>query len=108
MSKRAVIVVDIQNEYFASGKLPLVNIEQAAAKAAQVPSVSRDVFLDNQRTEAEIDYEFALAVAKARKDGAAVLIGHPYPETVRYLERRLPQLEGEGVRLVSVQALLER
>ena len=79
-----------------------------AAKAAQVPSVSRDVFLDNQRTEAEIDYEFALAVAKARKDGAAVLIGHPYPETVRYLERRLPQLEGEGVRLVSVQALLER
>jgi len=27
---------------------------------------------------------------------------------MRYLERRLPQLEGEGVRLVSVQALLER
>lgn len=36
MSKRAVIVVDIQNEYFAAGKLPLVNIEQAAANAARV------------------------------------------------------------------------
>lgn len=77
-----------------------------AAEAAQVPSVSRDVFLDNQRSEAEIAYEFALVVAKARKEGAAVLIGHPYPETLRYLERRLPQLEGEGVQLVSVQALL--
>ena len=73
-----------------------------------MPSVSRDVFLDNQRTEAEIAHEFALAVAKARKDGTAVLIGHPYPETLAYLERRLPLLEEEGVRLVSVQVLLGR
>ncbi|MDF0750877.1 cysteine hydrolase [Marinobacter sp. 71-i] len=41
MSKRAIIVVDVQNEYFASGKLPLVNIEQAAAKAAQVIEAAR-------------------------------------------------------------------
>lgn len=36
MSKRAIIVVDIQNEYFADGKLPLTGIEQAAAQAARV------------------------------------------------------------------------
>lgn len=41
MSKRAVIVIDIQNEYFASGKLPLVNIEQAATNAAQVIGTTR-------------------------------------------------------------------
>lgn len=41
MSKRAVIVVDIQNEYFAAGKLPLVNIEQAAANAARVIAIAR-------------------------------------------------------------------
>lgn len=41
MSKRAVIVVDIQNEYFSSGKLPLVNIEQAAANAARVIDAAR-------------------------------------------------------------------
>ncbi|MBD3641010.1 MAG: cysteine hydrolase [Marinobacter sp.] len=41
MSKRAVVVVDIQNEYFASGKMPLVNIEEAAAKAAQVIDAAR-------------------------------------------------------------------
>src|SRR5690554_35810 len=41
MSKRAVIVVDIQNEYFPTGKLPLVNIEGAAAKAAQVIETAR-------------------------------------------------------------------
>ncbi len=36
MSNRAVIAVDIQNEYFPSGKLPLVGIEDAAANAASV------------------------------------------------------------------------
>ena len=30
MSKRAVIVVDLQNDYFPTGKLPLAGIEQAA------------------------------------------------------------------------------
>ncbi|WP_235827305.1 divergent polysaccharide deacetylase family protein [Pseudomonas abyssi] len=79
-----------------------------AAEAAQVPHVSRDIFLDNVRSEAEIDHEFRLVLARARKQGSAVLIGHPYPETLAYLERRLPQLEAEGVQLVSVQVLLER
>lgn len=42
MSKRAVLVVDIQNEYWPSGKLPLVGIEAAAVKAAKVIAASRD------------------------------------------------------------------
>ncbi|MDN3523007.1 cysteine hydrolase family protein [Halomonas ramblicola] len=36
MSQRAIIVVDIQNEYFPSGKLPLVGIEEAVGNAAKV------------------------------------------------------------------------
>lgn len=42
MSKRAVLVVDIQNEYFPSGKFPLVGIEQATANAAKVIAAARD------------------------------------------------------------------
>lgn len=42
MSKRAVIVVDIQNEYFPQGKMPLVDIEQAAVNAAKVIAAARD------------------------------------------------------------------
>jgi nicotinamidase-related amidase len=41
MSKRAVVVVDIQNEYFPSGKLPLVGIADAAANAAKVIESAR-------------------------------------------------------------------
>ncbi|WP_312210813.1 cysteine hydrolase family protein [Pseudescherichia sp.] len=36
MKKRGLIVIDLQNEYLSSGKLPLTNIEAAAANAARV------------------------------------------------------------------------
>ena len=37
------------------------------------------------------------------------MIGHPYPETLAYLERRLPDLQRqEGVEVVSVEELLAR
>ncbi|MFC3228991.1 cysteine hydrolase family protein [Marinibaculum pumilum] len=42
MSKRAILVVDLQNEYFPAGKLPLVGIEGAAANAAKVIATARD------------------------------------------------------------------
>jgi len=42
MSKQALIVVDIQNDYFAAGKWPLVGAEAAAEKAAQVIKAFRD------------------------------------------------------------------
>lgn len=41
MSKRAIVVVDIQNEYFPEGKLPLVGIEDAATNAAKVLAHAR-------------------------------------------------------------------
>lgn len=41
MSKRAVVVIDIQNDYFPNGKYELVGIERAAANAAKVIGVAR-------------------------------------------------------------------
>lgn len=41
MSGRAVIVVDLQNEYLPIGKLPLVGIEEAVATAAGVIDAAR-------------------------------------------------------------------
>lgn len=41
MSKRAVIAIDIQNEYFPGGNMPLVGIEKAAENAARVIDAAR-------------------------------------------------------------------
>ena len=42
MSKRAILVVDLQNEYWPTGNLPLQGIEAAAANAARVIAHARD------------------------------------------------------------------
>ncbi|MBS1303456.1 cysteine hydrolase family protein [Loktanella sp. SALINAS62] len=41
MSNRAIVVIDLQNEYWPNGNLPLENIEGAAANAARVISHGR-------------------------------------------------------------------
>ena len=44
----------------------------------------------------------------ARRNGMALGIGHPYPETIAVLERQLPQLAFYGVTLVPVSELIRR
>ncbi|MCX5581658.1 cysteine hydrolase family protein [Kaistia terrae] len=41
MSKRAILVIDLQNEYWPSGELPLQGIDAAAANAARVIAHAR-------------------------------------------------------------------
>ena len=41
MSKRAVVVVDLQNEYLPTGKLPLVGLDKALDNAARVIEAAR-------------------------------------------------------------------
>ncbi|SIR32456.1 Nicotinamidase-related amidase [Paracoccus thiocyanatus] len=42
MSKRAIVVVDLQNDYFPGGKYELVGIDNAAANAARVIEAARE------------------------------------------------------------------
>jgi nicotinamidase-related amidase len=42
MSRQALIVVDIQNDYFPTGKWPLVGIDAAADNAARIINATRD------------------------------------------------------------------
>jgi polysaccharide deacetylase 2 family uncharacterized protein YibQ len=44
-------------------------------------------------------------VQRARAEGFAVALGHPYPATLAVLERELPKLAQRGVQLVNVSEL---
>lgn len=59
MSKRAVLVVDLQNDYFPTGQFPLVGIEPAMENAARVIADARD----KGDTVVHIRHEFADADA---------------------------------------------
>ncbi|MDZ7645291.1 MAG: divergent polysaccharide deacetylase family protein [Woeseiaceae bacterium] len=82
------------------------SVALSIAAEAGVPAIRRHVFLDNDRSAAGIATEFDRLLHLARRNGAAVGIGHPYPETLRFLEQMLPQLPREGVELVRISELL--
>ena len=66
----------------------------------------RSVFLDNDRKVPSILAALDLAAAKAQRQGVAIAIGHPYPETVKAL-RQWPVAAGrEGVAVVSLRRLV--
>jgi polysaccharide deacetylase 2 family uncharacterized protein YibQ len=76
------------------------------AEEHAVPAAKRDVFLDSHRNAASIEHEFERLKDIARREGAAIGIGHPIPETLTFLEAALPELEAEGFRLVSLTEIL--
>jgi polysaccharide deacetylase 2 family uncharacterized protein YibQ len=59
-----------------------------------VESAGRDVFLDNVQSDDAIRTQLALLVAKARKSGIAIAIGHPHGATLRTLAAWLAQDRG--------------
>lgn len=78
---------------------------QEAAKM-QIPTASRDVFLDNDRDVAKITVQFTQLLQIAQKNGSAVGICHPYPETILALRAFSALAEQHGVTLVTVAELL--
>ena len=77
------------------------------ARKKKVKTISRNIFLDNERSEIAIRKQFFLAEKFARKNGVAVVIGHPYPETFLVLEEWIPDAVMRGYTLVQISAVVE-
>ena len=73
----------------------------------KVKTISRNIFLDNDRSTIAIRKQFFLAEEFARKNGVAVVIGHPYPETFLVLEEWIPDAVMRGYTLVQISAVVE-
>jgi len=77
------------------------------AKAAGVPAIPRDVFLDNSPDPGAIRAQLAQAEAIARRTGSVIAIGHPRQSTVDVLAQYLPTVAARGFTLWPVSATLE-
>ncbi|WP_434518371.1 divergent polysaccharide deacetylase family protein [Pseudomonas sp. NFX1] len=95
--------------FFVDSRTSAATVAAAQAQAVGLAHVSRDVFLDDERTVEAIDRQLRQGVELARRQGSAVLIGHPYPQTLQVLERELPRLKAEGIVLIGLaQMIAER
>jgi len=95
-----------QELYFVDSRTSGRTIAAKVATEFNVPNLSREVFLDNEIETEAIARRFHEAVARAKRRGRAVVIGHPHRETIRYLRNALPTLKEQGVQLVTVSQAL--
>jgi polysaccharide deacetylase 2 family uncharacterized protein YibQ len=92
--------------YFVDSRTSDKTVAASVAADFRVPHLSRQVFLDNDASLEAIDERFKVLTARAREEGLAVAIGHPYRATIDYLQAALPTLEEQGFRLASVSQAL--
>lgn len=94
-----------QKLFFLDSRTTKETVAWARAQALGVRSAQRQVFLDDDKSEVELRRQWDRALALARQEGQAIVIGHIYPETVEVLERWIPEVRGQ-VRFVKVSELV--
>jgi len=84
-----------KNLFFIDSRTAKNSRCRASARLLQVRFAERDVFLDNVQEVEYITGQFAQLKKIAKKHGAAIGIGHPYPATLETLKIELPKLKGK-------------
>ncbi len=82
------------------------SVAERAAREAGILSGGRDVFIDNERTPAAIRRQLMIAESLARRQGTAIVIGHPHAETLSTLEAWIPEARARGVRFAELSAVV--
>ena len=93
--------------FFVDSRTTDATVAERTAEEESVPSARRRVFLDDVATEAAVKERLDEALERARTEGSAIAIGHPYPATLAVLERELPTAGEKGVKLVKVGELVK-
>lgn len=92
--------------FFIDSFTTKTSVVQQIANENWVLNMRRDVFLDNQRDARHIRRQLTRLLHTADKNGLALAIAHPYPETLQVLEQELPTLKKKGYRLVPISQLI--
>jgi uncharacterized protein len=94
--------------YFVDSYTTKTSIAQQLANENWIPNIRRDVFLDHDRKPEAIRFQLQRLIKKAKENGGALAIGHPFPETIAVLKAELPKLREQGIILLPVSQLLHR
>ncbi len=100
------VVKESGDLYFVDSRTTIRTIARQIALKQGLASTRRDVFLDNVRDKKSIGKEFKRLLRLAKKNGSAIGIGHPYPETLAVLRKELPNLGAKGIRLMPVSQII--
>ncbi|MDH5393299.1 MAG: divergent polysaccharide deacetylase family protein [Gammaproteobacteria bacterium] len=99
---------DNRNLFFLDSRTSERSVALQIASEHDVPTLKRDVFLDNDPSLQAINRQLDQAIRIAKTNGYAVVIGHPYPSTLNVLQKRLPELEKSDIKLITASSLITK
>ena len=106
---RAILgVVGRRGLFFLDSRTTPESRAYDVARALDLASARRDVFLDPDADAATVRAEFARLLETARERGAAIGIAHPRPVTLAALAPEIAAAKREGWEFVPVSYLVER
>jgi uncharacterized protein len=95
-----------RNLYFIDSYTSSKSLGHTIARKLQIPAMRRDVFLDHNPSDDFIRSQITLLIRKAKIEGSAVAIGHPYKSTLRVLKAEAERFRQEGISVVSSRELV--
>ena len=98
--------LQLHDIYFIDSRTTKYTQAGAMAQQVGVPSLQREIFLDNDKSKTGLERQFQQAITLAKSKQQIVVIAHPYPETIAFLTENIHRLINENIQLVHASNLL--
>ncbi|WP_417830010.1 divergent polysaccharide deacetylase family protein [Thalassospira sp.] len=109
--ERMQIVMEVMKArglMFLDSRTSAKSVAYSTAGRFGVPALTRDIFIDDADDAAKIADMLTRIENVARKQGAAIAIGHPRDLTIQALREWIPEIQAKGFVLVPVTDVLRR
>lgn len=107
LMREVIEVVRERGIFFLDSRTTPGSVGYSLTREMGARGAARSVFLDNERKVDYITERLDELVRIAGKNGSAIAIGHPYPETIEALRKAVPAIEARGVRVVRLSELID-
>ncbi len=97
--QQVMSVLKKKSLFFIDSRTSAQSVAEKVAKEYGIASAHRHVFLDHVNQPNFIRRQFAQAVKLAQKKGFAILIAHPYSNSLNFLRQHLPSLYLQNIQL---------
>jgi len=106
--KMSVVLGQVRDSglYFIDSFTTPDSVAFERARELGMRSGARDLFLDNERDVEKIKGQLRRAVRLAKKNGGAIVIGHPYPQTIEAIGESADDFREAGVELVFASKMV--
>jgi hypothetical protein len=107
--KMEIVLKKIQEKgfYFFDSHTTKKTVGYTLAKAMDIKTAKRDLFIDNNKDPLAIEKQLKKLPHLAKNNGGyAIAIGHPHSSTVDMLKKTIPSLKAQGITIVPLSQLV--